>query len=247
MTPFWWMWALSDFSLYLDPRTDPAMSPLMACVQKTQTPPWGNAWHPSLQEQWRCLVLPSHPLKTRASTLWMGADTKPCLLEKKLCTKGYGRVLQRSPRFSEIHGLRSLRWGREILAASLSQDCLSKHIPKLRSCEKLATTPCKSMCSAHCRRSSAQRAESELTGILLLASTLLGQASKQWFHPVVQGHLWTSLRGLQQAPEKSKSLSLSLNLHMHFPWKKCGAPQIKMPALEHQILVCFALGRLGQR
>ena len=176
----------------------------------------------------------------------MGADTKPCLRERKVCTRGYGRVL-RAPEKSqvlEIHGLRSLRQGREIFAANITQDCLSKHIPKLRSCEEPTTTPCKSMCSAHCRRSSAQRAGSELTGILPLASTLLSQVSQQWFHPVLQGLLWTSLRSLQKAPEKSKSMSLSLNLHMHFPWK-CGAPQIKMLALEHQILVCFALGSFG--
>lgn len=72
------MWALSDFSLYLDPRTDPALPSLMACLQKKQIPPGGNAWYPSLLEQWRWWVLPSHPPKTRAATLSMGTDTKPC-------------------------------------------------------------------------------------------------------------------------------------------------------------------------
>lgn len=80
----WWMWALSLFLLYLGLRTDAVLPSLMARVQRKWIPPWGDAWHPSLPAQWRYLVLSSHPLKTRAYTLWMGCDTMP-FLEKGRC------------------------------------------------------------------------------------------------------------------------------------------------------------------
>lgn len=135
----------------------------------------GGAWYPWLLDNdgaWCCQATPRTPglppfewvlISNRAS--WKGRCAPGGM--KGSCEP------QRSPMFCEIHGLRSLMWRRQSFAANLTQDCLSKHIPKLGSCEQPKKPLCKSMCTAHSRRSAAQCAGSKVTGILPLASMLL--------------------------------------------------------------------------
>lgn len=54
--------------------------------------------------------------------------------------------------------------GGKIFAANLALGCLSKHIIKLRLCEKLSATQHKRVCTMDCRRSLAQPVGSAVNG-----------------------------------------------------------------------------------
>lgn len=82
---------------------------------------------------------------------------------------------QRSLRFCEIHGLKSLTWKRQFFCGQPHSGLSFQAYPQLGFCEQLKKSLCKGMWSAHFRRSAAQCAGSEVTGILPLASMLLDQ------------------------------------------------------------------------
>lgn len=111
----------------------------------------------------------SHPL--------MGADIKPSLVERKVCTWQYERVLW-APEKSQV------LWNTwaEITYMEETKFCCQPYSglpfqaqPQSWILWTAKQTLCKGMCSAHFRRSAAQCAGSEVTGILPLASVLLNQ------------------------------------------------------------------------
>lgn len=169
------MCVLLDFSLFSDQRTELAVPSLLACAQKTQTPLWG-AWCP-----W--LLLPSNPTSTRAPTLWVGADIKPCLMERKVCTLR-GMKAPVSPRevpgSVKFMGWNHLHRGDKSLLPALFRTAYPSTFPNLDPVNSKQSL-CKGMCSAHFRAFSAQRAGSEVTGILPLASTLFDQNLRKVF------------------------------------------------------------------
>lgn len=109
----WWMWTLSDFSLFSDQRTDLAMPSLLACAQKTQTALWRSLVPLAPPVRcWCCQATPQTPglpplewVLTSNHASWKGRCTPEGI--KGSCE------LQRSPRFCEIHGLKSLTWKRQ--------------------------------------------------------------------------------------------------------------------------------------
>lgn len=162
------MWALPDLFLFSDRRTDPAMQSLLAHAQKTQTPLWGClvllAW---------CWVLPSDPRNTRAPTLWVDADIEPCLMERKVCTRQYKRVLWALQRSQVLWN----SWA-EITYMEETKFCCQSYsgMPfQAHPQTWILWTAKQTLCSVHFRRSIAQCAGSEVTGILPLASMLLDQ------------------------------------------------------------------------
>lgn len=71
----WWMWALSDFSLFSAQRTDLEMPSLLACAQKTQTPLWG-CLVPLAPPQWGAGAA-KRPHKHQGSPPWSGCWHQP--------------------------------------------------------------------------------------------------------------------------------------------------------------------------
>lgn len=214
------------------------MPSLLACSQNTQTPLWGCLVPLAPPQWWCCQVTPPAPglppfewVLPSNHVSWKGRCEPEGI--KWSCDP------HRSPRFCEIHGLKSLTWRRQFFCCQPYSGLPFQAHPKPGPCEQLNKAPCKGMCSAHFRRSAAQCAGSEVTGILPLASMLVDQ-NLRWVVSACSPGTPVS------TPKEPANGNWRIQVHATkfksiraVPMeKKCEAPQIKRIALQISLL-CF--------